>query len=667
MKYSTPLTYFKSEWTNEWRKSSFHAITITTSTIFWTNISNILNNFLFQEWNISATHDALLHWNPKGKLEVDYNILFEIRQHLIPAFLQNSFAGNEWCFVWRVQDILDDLPKLFHRTTQENMIVERQLWTCSSPRCLISHFPSTKDYILIRFFFRTTQDNLIEERQFWTLSSPRCLIALFRTTKDYILIAFLSNDTRQCDCRTTVVNFIELNMFDRSLSYDKRLHFDRFPSNDTRQYVIVERQLWTRIEPKMFDRTLSYDKRLHFDHFPSNDTRQCDCRTTVVNLYRAQNVWSLTFLQQKTIFWSLFFRTTQDCSSPKCVISHFPSTKDYILIAFLSNDERQFDCRTTVVNFIEPKMFDRSLSYDKRLHFDRFPFERHKDSVIVERQLWTLSSSICLIALFRTTKDYILIALFRTTKDYILIAFLRTKQDNMWYVERQLWTRYRAQGVWSLTFLRAKDYILIAFLSHDTRLFEPKMCDLSLSFNKRLYFDRFSFERNERQYWYVERQLWTRLSPRCLISHFPTAKDYILIAFRSNDTRQCDCRTTVVNFIELNMFDRSLSYDKRLHFDRFPSNDTRQCDCRTTVVNFIELNMFDLSLSFNKRLHFDRSLSYDKRLHFDRFPSNETRQYYIRTTVVNSVEPKVFDLSLSYSKRLHFDRFSFEWHTTIWL
>ena len=496
MKYSTPLTYFKSEWTNEWRKSSFHAITITTSTIFWTNISNILNNFLFQEWNISATHDALLHWNPKGKLEVDYNILFEIRQHLIPAFLQNSFAGNEWCFVWRVQDILDDLPKLFHRTTQENMIVERQLWTCSSPRCLISHFPSTKDYILIAFLsndtrqfdWRTTVLNFIEPKMF-----DRSLSYDKRLHFD----RFPSNDTRQCDCRTTVVNFIELNMFDRSLSYDKRLHFDRFPSNDTRQYY-CRTTVVNSFEPKMFDRSLSYDKRLHFDHFPSRHTRQCDWRTTVVNLFvpkmfdlslsfnkrlyfdrfsfarhkivRAQNVWSLTFLQQKTIFWSLFFRTTQDCSSPKCVISHFPSTKDYILIAFLSNDERQFDCRTTVVNFIEPKMFDRSLSYDKKLHFDRFP---------------------------------------------------------------------------------------------------------------------------------------------------------------SNDTRQCDCRTTVVNFIELNMFDRSLSYDKRLHFDR--------------------------------------SLSYDKRLHFDRFPSNETRQYYIRTTVVNSVEPKVFDLSLSYSKRLHFDRFPFERHKTIWL
>ena len=152
------------------------------------------------------------------------------------------------------------------------------------------------------------------------------------------------------------------------------------------------------------------------------------------------------------------------------------------------------------------------------------------------------------------------------------------------------------------------------------------MCDLSLSFNKRLYFDRFSFERRTTMdNLIVERQLWTRSSPRFLISHFPTAKDYILIAFLSNDTRQFDCRTTVVNFIEPKMFDRSLSYDKRLHFDRFPSNDTRQCDWRTTVLNFIEPKMFD------------RSLSYDKRLHFDRFPSNDTRQYDCRTTVVNLI------------------------------
>ena len=181
------------------------------------------------------------------------------------------------------------------------------------------------------------------------------------------------------------------------------------------------------------------------------------------------------------------------------------------------------------------------------------------------------------------------------------------------------------------------------------------MFDRSLSYDKRLHFDRSSFVRHKivraqnvwsltflqqktifwslsfrtthdnGQYWYVERQLWTRSSPRCLISHFPAAKDYILIAFLSNDTRQFDCRTTVVNFIEPKMFDRFLSYDKRLHFDHFPSNDTRQYDCRTTVLNFIEPKMFD------------RSLSYDKRLHFDRFPSNDTRQYDCRTTVVNLI------------------------------
>ena len=261
-----------------------------------------------------------------------------------------------------------------------------------------------------------------------------------------------SYDTREYDCRTTVVNLFEPKMFDLSLSFNKRLYFDRF----------------------------SFER--HKTIWLKNDS--CE-------LVRAQNVWSLTFLQQKTIFWSLFFRTTNDnliverqlwtLSSPRCLIALFRTTKDYILIAFL---------RTT------------------------------QGSVIVERQLWTLSSSICLIALFRTTKDYILIAFLRTTQGSVIeerqlwtciepidvwsltflqqktifwSIFFRTTQDNL-IVERQLWTRSSPRFLIS-HFPSTKDYILIAFLSHDTRLFEPKMCDLSLSFNKRLYFDRFSFER----------------------------------------------------------------------------------------------------------------------------------------------------------------------------
>ena len=580
---------------------------------------------------------------------------------------------------------------LFFRTTQDNMNEERQLWTCSSPlsydkRLHFDRFPSNDtrqcdwrttvlNFIEPKMFDRSLsydkrlhfdrfpsnetrqfpsndtrhfpQDNMFVERHLWTCSCPKCLISHFPSTKDYILI-FLSHDTR----------LFEPKMCDLSLSFNKRLYFDRF--SFARHKIVRAQNVWSTIfwslffrttndnlttvvnfiEPKMFDRSLSYDKKLHFDRFPSNDTRLCDCRTTVVNLsssiclialfrttkdyilialfrtthfdrfpsnetrqyyirttvVNSVDVWSLTFLQQKTTFWSLSFRTTHDnliverqlwtLSSPRCLIAFFRTTKDYILITFLRTTQGNM-IETTVLNFIEPKMFDRSLSYDKRLHFDRFPSNE--------------------------TRQY----------------YCRTTGVNLF--EPKMFDR-------SLSYDKRLHFD--RFPSNDTRqcdwrttvvnLFEPKMCDLSLSFNKRLYFDRFSFERRTTMdNLIVERQLWTRSSPRFLISHFPTAKDYILIAFLSNDTWQFDCRTTVVNFIEPKMFDRSLSYDKRLHFDR--------------------------------------SLSYDKRLHFDRFPSNETRQYYIRTTVVNSVEPKVFDLSLSNSKRLHFDRFPFERHTTIWL
>ena len=368
-----------------------------------------------------------------------------------------------------------------------------------SPRCLISHFPTAKDYILIAFLSndtrqcdcRTTVVNFIEPKMF-----DRSLSYDKRLHFD----RFPSNDTRQYDCRTTVVNFIEPKMFDRSLSYDKRLHFDRFPSNETRQYYCRTTGV-NLFEPKMFDRSLSYDKRLHFDRFPSNDTRQCDWRTTVVNLFEPK-MCDLSLSFNKRLYFDRFSferRTTMDNliverqlwtrSSPRFLISHFPTAKDYILIAFLSNDTRQFDCRTTVVNFIEPKMFDRSLSYDKRLHFDHFPsndtrqydwfwtlssprfwsrttkdyiliafLRTTQDNMIVERQLWTLSSPRCLIALFRTTKDY------------ILIAFLRTTQDNM-ICRTTVVNLVRAQYVWSLTFVRQKTtFWSLSFERHKTIL-----------------------------------------------------------------------------------------------------------------------------------------------------------------------------------------------------